>query len=316
MELPNDLKINLCTKTEKYKISELKLALSNITSRYMDTLRSGDPLLNKEVEAVAYANSRMAATYNSVYSVMKQALIHIPDDNIPRTLLDVGAGTGSATWAINELINLNDITLLEAEDAMLNLGKDLMASSDLENAKWKKFNLKNDKITDKADLVVASYMINELPQDIFEDVISEMWYSANKYLVLIEPGTMQGFNNIKKAKEILLKLGANIMAPCTSNTCHIGEDDWCHFTTRVQRTKIHKELKEGDVPYEDEKFSYIVLSKTPCTKAERRILRHPIIEPGKITLSCCTPEENKNIIITKKDDLFKTARKSNAGDEI
>ena len=46
-----------------------------------------------------------------------------------------------------------------------------------------------------------------------------------------------------------------------------------------------------------------------------RILRHPKIEPGKITLKVCDTEENKEIIINKKNkEQFKKAKKLNCGD--
>ena len=49
---------------------------------------------------------------------------------------------------------------------------------------------------------------------------------------------------------------------------------------------------------------------------ESRILRHPIIEKGKITLKLCEKGNIKEKIITKKDkENFKKAKKKNCGDE-
>ena len=42
-------------------------------------------------------------------------------------------------------------------------------------------------------------------------------------------------------------------------------------------------LKNADLPYEDEKFSYIAISKEKCDNSGLRILRHPMIEKGKVT---------------------------------
>lgn len=109
----------------------------------------------------------------------------------------------------------------------------------------------------------------------------------------------------------LIKIGAKVIAPCThEKECMLSKEDWCHATCRIARTKIHKQLKDGIVPYEDEKFSYIAFSKIPYKKAEIRILRHPKIEQGKITLDICTKDNIKKIIVTKKDkQSFKLARK-------
>lgn len=317
MEIPSVLRSNLCTLTEKYKLSDLKLALNNITTRYMDEYRDGSSLLNKDIEAVSYANVRMAATYAALYHVFSDMLKYINEEDIPRSMLDVGAGTGSASWAACELINMNEIVCLEREDAMMNLGKELMSKDfSCNNVKWEKFDISKNKIANKKDLVVASYMINELNDDIKEDVINELWNSTNKFLVIVEPGTMMGFNNIKKVRKILHDKGANIVSPCPSCDCKISDDDWCHFTQRIARTKIHKELKEGDVPYEDEKFSYIVLSKVKTDNCNLRVMRHPQIEQGKITITCCTKDGVGEKVFRKKDDDYKTIKKFNCGDSI
>ena len=84
----------------------------------------------------------------------------------------------------------------------------------------------------------------------------------------------------------------------------------------MARTKIHKILKDGDSPYEDEKFAYIAISKFKTRKEDSVILRHPKIENGRITLKLCTPSGNiEEKTITKKDkELFKKTKKLNCGD--
>ena len=63
------------------------------------------------------------------------------------------------------------------------------------------------------------------------------------------------FNMINEA----IKRNSNIIAPCTHcNECESPEDDWCSSVVRVQRSKVHKILKSGDVPFEDEKFSTVI----------------------------------------------------------
>ena len=74
-------------------------------------------------------------------------------------------------------------------------------------------------------------------------------------------------------------------------------------------------MKEGDAPYEDEKFCYLALSRVPCTPAPARILRHPQKEAGHITLKLCTEAGITERTVTKKEGpLFKAARKAGAGD--
>ena len=98
--------------------------------------------------------------------------------------------------------------------------------------------------------------------------------------------------------------------------CPLSSNDWCHFSTRVARSKLHKVLKGGDAPYEDEKYSYIAFSKSPCNRCKNRILRHPQIISGHITLEVCSKDGLNTIKVTKKDkELFKVARKAKVGDE-
>lgn len=114
----------------------------------------------------------------------------------------------------------------------------------------------------------------------------------------------------------LIKIGAKIVAPCThERECMLPRGEWCHATCRIARTKLHKQLKSGVAPYEDEKFLYMAFSKVACKKTEIRVLRHPKIEPGKITLDICTESNIRKLIVTKKDkQSFKIARKIKCGD--
>ena len=59
------------------------------------------------------------------------------------------------------------------------------------------------------------------------------------------------------------------------------------------------------------------ISKEKYENSETKILRHPIIEKGKITLKVCHNGKIEEMIITKKDkELFKIAKKKKCGDNI
>ena len=133
---------------------------------------------------------------------------------------------------------------------------------------------------------------------------------------MIEPGTPRGFLNIKQIRSQLLQENAHIIAPCPhENECKLPQDDWCQFTARVQRSKIHKLFKDGQLSYEDEKFSYIAFSKQTVNIADNRILRHPIINKGYTEFKICTKLGIQNIKLSKKDgDKYKKSKKKNAGD--
>ena len=175
-----------------------------------------------------------------------------------------------------------------------------------------------DKLDTKADLVVTSYMLNEIKPENRKDVINKLINSSNHIILIIEPGTPAGFKNIKEVQKIAIENGLHMIAPCTfQGVCPLSDEDWCHSIVRMERTKVHKVLKNADLPYEDEKFAYIAISKEKYDNSGTRILRHPMIEKGKITLKVCHNGKIEDMIVTKKDkELFKMVKKKKCGDLI
>ena len=290
-----------------------------ISENYRLRTGKGDRLLTKESEAAAYAAARMPATFAAAQAALSAALA--ASGLAPKTLVDCGAGTGAASWAADSLLELDSVTCLEREDAMRSVGSALMRASGgvLAEAKWESCDLTAAQPLPKAELVVEGYMLGELREDLRLPVAEKLWHAAEKMCVFIEPGTPQGFANLAAVRAHLAGCGAHVAAPCPagSSVCPMAGDDWCHFAVRVQRTKLHKALKGGDAPYEDEKFCYLALTREePKAACQARVLRHPLIAPGRITLTLCEGGEKKLRAVTKKDPLWKRARKIGAGDAV
>lgn len=315
MELPFTLKAAIEDRCAALPTGDLIAAARNISERYRNESGHGKRLLTEDVEALSYAVVRMPATYGAVSTALSHTLACF--DALIRTVLDVGAGTGAATWAIREAIGAADFTCLEREEAMIRLGSVLMAEDEvLSGAAWVRHDLACAPVTQHADLVIASYALNELSAEKRAEVLRNLWDCADKLLLIIEPGTPVGFDQLRTARETLISLGGTVAAPCVhQGACHLPAEDWCQFTARVARSRLHKLLKGGDVPYEDEKFSYLAVAKASVAPAECRILRHPQKEAGRITLRLCTAEGICDKAVTKKHgDLFKRARKADSGD--
>lgn len=318
MKIPDLLEFAIENEIQGIKITELKELAQNLSNRYMNEKRAGQTLLSKEKEALAYSIMRMPATFCAVTVALRNTLNIATNCDI-ETVLDIGAGTGAATWAINEMIEPKEIICLEREEAMRNVGQALMKySEEMEKVEWINADITDSQLIKGADLIVTSYMINELKPEERKSVIQKLLNLDSKIILIIEPGTPEGFKNIKEVQRNALENGLCIVAPCTSQEiCKLPENDWCHTTVRVERNKTHKLLKSADAPYEDEKFSYIAISKENLGTAESRILRHPIIETGKITLKLCTNGNIEEKIITKKEkEQFKLAKKKRCGDSI
>lgn len=308
MDLPLDNKNQLESLLDGYSLKELKNIASNIIEQYKNNSHKGDDLINSLLASKVYAVYRLPATYSAFTDALKHTL-ELYKDNIS-SIIDVGAGSGSASIAVSHLLaNIKSYTLLERNKYMIEVGKSL------HNFNYINYDLSLDNLDIKADLVLSNYVLNELDHNSRINAINKMWNMTNKIMLIVEPGTPEGFQLIREIRDYLISIGGHIISPCPHND--ICLNTWCHFSTRVSRSKLHKSIKGGDAPYEDEKYCYIAISKIETVPCKSRILRHPQINPGYINLEVCTKEGIKHIKYSKKDkELFKKARKSNAGDMI
>ena len=316
MDIPEGLKDSINRLLSENKVSNIIENAQTISNRYRKNDGKGKRLLTNESEAVSYVISRMPATYAAVYSAFKQILANYNEKMT--SLLDVGAGTGTGTWAVNEIENMSQITCLEREKSMSNIGKKLMKNTALDNVQWKSYNILQDEIAEKADIVLTSYMINELPEQKRENAVLKLWQATNKLMVVIEPGTPEGFKNILNIRNLIKNQGGYIVAPCCYNgECPIKENDWCAFYARVARSSIHRQAKGGNLGYEDEKFSYIAFSKTPVEITGERILRHQQINSRFVKVKLCTADGIQEKTYSKKDgEIYKKIKKLDAGEKI
>ena len=325
MELPFELRTAIEKQTEGMSLSKMKKIVEDLSHRYRKESGRGKTLLTEETEAAVYSAVRMPATFGAVFSALNYVLECM--NMKEHSLLDVGAGTGAAAWAADALLELDRVICMEREPAMQKIGKSIMqqGSSILQRAEWISGDLVSDNIL-QADLVIASYVLNELLGENFLGTIDKLWQAAQELLLIVEPGTPQGYKRLRMAREYLLSKGAEIVAPCPHGMeCPMpyivaslkSEGDWCHFTCRIARSRLHRQLKDGEVPYEDEKFSYMAFAKKPTEKVPARILRHPYIGKGYVSLEVCNADGIETAVIRKKDkDFYKDAKKARCGDSI
>jgi ribosomal protein RSM22 (predicted rRNA methylase) len=108
-------------------------------------------------------------------------------------------------------------------------------------------------------------------------------------LLVVEPGTSAGYVRIIALREQLIAAGAHVAAPCPhSGPCPLAAPDWCHFTQRLQRSRAHKQVKDAEVPFEDEKFAYVALTRSPVAARPSRVLAQPQVTKVEVTAKLCT----------------------------
>ncbi len=303
------------------------------------TYRSGggSSTIRSESDALAYALARMPATYAAVVASLN-ALREIRPKFTPVSLLDIGAGPGTATWAAAQAFeSLDAFSAIDANPALRSLALDLMrddlrlaglryaqreASAGLRDA------------PESADLVIASYVLGEMRMEQQAALAELMWTVTRDTLVVVEPGTPAGYQRIIDLRRRLVARGAHVIAPCP----HDGEcplaafpdetgtapprenasrqkatPDWCHFVQRLPRSRAHKHIKGAELPFEDEKFSYVVLARTPDRARPARVLAPPMVTKAAMRLKLCRPDGSVGFTTFPRRDKVSYARVRRTG---
>lgn len=320
--LPEELQQAIEKEMKGLHFHDVLEAREQLTYLYRNRQPDKREFMTTNIQRCAYAAARLPATYAVIRHVLNEVALRLP--NIPiSSLLDLGAGPGSVMWAACQTFSsIERITLAEKDVDLIALGKRLALHSHdsaIRRANWQIHDL--EKLPDvngfiPHDLVVLSYSIGELSPEAMLPLISACWNAANQVLIVIEPGTPLGFERIRAIRQQLIALKGQMIAPCPhSQACPITGSDWCHFSERIERSSLHRRLKEGVLSYEDEKFSFVAFSKIPCIPANNRVLRHPLKRSGHVVLNLCTPTGLKQTTVSKKSsEAYKHARKLEWGD--
>lgn len=320
MSLPDDLNQALENCLDKIPRSILTAAAMDLTQRYRGSERDQlSSFMISDHHRFSYLAVRMPATFAVIKRVLEECK-HRVQEFSPTSVCDLGAGPGTATWAaIHVFPEITKAFLHEKDADLLKLGQSLMQQAHHETLKvahWKQTDLVQENNFDFSDLIILSYVVGELRQEAMIDLISKAWDSSSQMLVVIEPGTPHGFQRILAARTHLIQLGANLVAPCPHHQkCPMEKGDWCHFAERLERSSLHRAVKDVSLGYEDEKYSYVVASKNPVALPDARILRHPQHHSGHIDFVLCAKEGlEKKVISRRHKELYKLARKLDWGD--
>lgn len=289
--LPAELTAALNAKLHGLSRNDAAARAAAISQTYRAGGNSG--AIRSENEALAYAIARMPATYAAVVASLN-ALSETRPDFAPASLLDIGAGPGTATWAAAEAFaSLKAFALLDSNEALRALALDFAnGSSRLRDMTYQNGSAREALVNAQpADLVIASYLIGEMDGAEQAKLADIMWEKARDTLVIVEPGTPAGYARIIALRRQLIAQGAHVAAPCPHDAeCPLIAPDWCHFAQRLPRSRAHIALKEASLPYEDEKFSYVVLTRTPVVRPFARVLAQPLVNKIEVTAKLCTRE--------------------------
>jgi ribosomal protein RSM22 (predicted rRNA methylase) len=321
-DLPPELRAGLDSITEHLPRRALAQRASAVSAAYRAGRGSTDAIYTG-VSALAYAMARLPATFAATTAALA-ALADAAPDFAPRTLTDVGAGPGTASWAAAACFpSLAAMRLIDNNDHMNFVAFRLLrfaAVAALRRAQYDFGDARQFlKWITPADLVIASYFIGELPGDELLRCADALWSRTAGVLVVIEPGTPAGFRRIRDVRASLVGQGAHVLCPCPHDlACPLVGDDWCHFAQRLNRSRDHRQVKKAALSFEDEKFSYVVLTRQrPATRRGDRVLAPPRVTKAAITTKLCTPNGVVADVASRRDrDAYKMRKRWRWGDAV
>ncbi len=299
---------------------DLRGPASVLSERYRFGDVTGDSHGFASGQAQAYLATRAPATFAATRKVLAE-LGSLRPGWAPKSILDLGAGPGTATWAAAAVFpSIEHAELVEREPEMAALGirlgrnglPDLLADS-----AWTIADAA-EVTTPKSDLVVAAYILGELRHDRERSALERWWGAARGELLLIEPGTPAGFERLRAARSALISWGAQVTAPCPhDDACPMAGSDWCHFAVRLERSNLHRELKGARLGYEDEKYSYLAVSASrPCVPVAR-LVRSPRLHKGHVRLWLCEAGGlDERVISRREGEVYRRARAARWGDRL
>jgi len=286
-----------------------------ISEKYRE-FRASSGHIGVSDDVLAYAMSRMPATYAAVERVLDEAAARAAGF-APQTMLDAGAGPGTASWAAFERWpDLGSTTMMDHGDAFLRLAASLAEGA--LPATVVRGELGQTGLGDaRFDLVVASYSLTELADGRVVAAALDLWRRCGGILAIIEPGRPRDYQRLMDVRRALLADGATMVAPCPhALECPLPEGDWCHFTVRLERSRDHMRMKGATLPYEDEKFSYLIVARPEvAAQPASRIIKPVERNKFAVTLELCAPGGlRREQVLKRNPEAFRVARKAEWGE--
>ncbi len=311
--LPSSISEKIAQLTAQASVAELHKAFQKVSSQYRSRLFQ--PFETKE-ERLAYLLFRLPATYAVGQEVFTR-LMNVWPEFCPKSIVDIGAGPGSMLLVMEQLFQQPmQAKAIEKDSYFVELAKHYLAWP----VEWVQEDIVNvPSDVPSFDCAIMSYSYGEMDEARRLKCLAYMQHAA--CAVVIEPGTPVGYRTILHVREAMIASGYRVIAPCPhSASCPLPASDWCHFSCRLPRTKVHKLIKEGTLGYEDEKFSYVILVKesTVCgQQCHRRIIRDPMHRSGHSQFHvCCQDGAVRDVVLSRKNESYRLAKKAGWGDAI
>jgi ribosomal protein RSM22 (predicted rRNA methylase) len=298
LTLPNDLHDAIARALAAVPAPRWMRAAQLLSERYRaPRMAAAEPMASGELQALGYAALMMPATYAQLRGAMAATAARIAGWN-PRTMLDLGSGPGTALWAaVAQWPSLRSLVAWEREPALIALGRTLARgsqSASLQAAHWERLDLvaqgaghgapsgsaaalRSPLSADQYDLVVLGHVLNELDPQAQRQVVAQAWNMTAGLVLIVEPGTSAAFGVVRAARDALLGVGAQTIAPCAHDQPCPLQNDWCHFPQRLKRPTFQRRARAAPSEWEDSKFAYAAMARFPAAAPIwGRVIREPV----------------------------------------
>ena len=314
-QFPAELSAALNRLLEGVSRRELAGRSARLSSEYR---QSGSAEINDRRDLIAYAVARMPATYAAVSQALRWTM-HKLGNWQPSSHLDLGSGPGTAIWAARtHLPWLTTVVAVERHTGMMQLARELDPSGESVTRIAADVTDHRQQLP-RSDLVTAAYLLGELDPGTLPELLDRAWAATAGTLVLVEPGTPAGAKTIGLARRWLIAAGGHPVAPCPNGLpCPMVQPSWCHFPARLPRSRDHMHVKGAIVPFEDEKFAYLAVSRIPPTPSNDGRLVGPVAisKPAALLQVCHDGEISELLIPRRESQEFRRIRKLYWGDTV
>lgn len=243
------------------------------------------PYLRDTRSCAAYSLFFGPQTYARLSHVLAE-LPHFPETVPPLRVLDLGAGTGAASWALLDHLGHRPVALSAWDHSRpaLRCLHDLF--SELRHARWPEATLRTQSTpleefsvpSEPFDVVLLHYVLNELPPAERRRLLSRAARSLapNGRLILCEPLRRDEGDYLRDLRDYALgDLGLHLLAPCPHElACPLGEP--CHDVRtwkisqalQILNSTLHRDLHH---------LAYALLVLTPTAPPPPDALRARVV---------------------------------------
>lgn len=97
------------------------------------------------------------------------------------------------------------------------------------------------------NVIFLGNILSELEQKEMSNIFKQLLKIVDpkdNIIIILEPGTKKGFNNIKHVRNILNEYDFKFLNPCPVENCPMEEKDWCHENLIFPRSELIKYIEQ------------------------------------------------------------------------